>query len=58
MSAHDTMFRHCGSLSTAALALITVLNPSGFSVMPSRLRHSSSPSGLMSMIDASQPLIS
>lgn len=57
MSAQDTMFRHCGSLSTAALALITVPNPSSFSVMPSGLRHSSSPAGLISNTDASQPLI-
>jgi hypothetical protein len=57
MSAQDTLFRHCGSLSTAALAFITVLNPSSFSVMPSGLRHSSSPAGLISITDASQPLI-
>jgi hypothetical protein len=30
MSAHDTLLRHCGSLSTAALALKIVVNPSLF----------------------------
>jgi len=28
MSAHDTLFRHCGTASTAALALMTVSKPS------------------------------
>lgn len=28
MSAHETLFRHCGTASTAALALMTVSKPS------------------------------
>ena len=55
MSAHDTLLRHCGSPSTAALALRTVWNPSRFSDWLSLCRHSSSPFEFTIMIDASQP---
>jgi len=57
MSAHDTLLRHCGSLSTAALALRTVWNPSRFSDWLSLCRHSSSPFEFTIMIDASQPCV-
>ena len=55
MSAQDTLYWHCGSLSTAALALRTVWNPSRFSDWLSLCRHSSSPFEFTIMIDASQP---
>jgi hypothetical protein len=55
MSAQETLYRHRGSLSTAALAFMIVLNPSGFSDWLSEFRHSSSPFEFTIKIDASQP---
>lgn len=55
ISAQDTLFVHCRSPSTAALAARTVSNPSALSEKSAGLRHSSLPSELMIMIDASQP---
>lgn len=55
MSAQDTLLVHRGSLSTAALARMTVSNPEGFREKSSGWNHSSFPFGLMIINDASHP---